>query len=266
MKYKIDKAFTLVELLVVISIIAIISVVAYQNFWWVTSKAISARKIADITTIETSLEQYKADKKLYPPVWEYNSLSNMWWYTWAWVASKSNKITVTLNWQEISALNSWTWGWIVYWSWVIAWTTNSQIWAKWTISKNELWTFLTKDLYDPEIWDIKVWTKKMIDMWIWRYVYAISRKSYSWPSNQQWESYNIAITIKEEWENWWYITYITWNYDIKNSSNPDNYPETLIWTLSWSTNTWVLVNKSPLSGPSNTNNYWVPYAISDFAQ
>ncbi|MCD5385188.1 type II secretion system GspH family protein, partial [Candidatus Gracilibacteria bacterium] len=61
-----NKAFTLVELLVVITILAIISVVAYQNFGGAVDKAVSGRKISDVSTIESSLQQYKADKNYYP--------------------------------------------------------------------------------------------------------------------------------------------------------------------------------------------------------
>ncbi|MDR0772479.1 MAG: type II secretion system GspH family protein [Candidatus Peribacteria bacterium] len=77
MKNYINKAFTLVELLVVITILAIISVVAYQSFGGATSKAISARKISDVATIESSLLQYKVDKNFYPKVDMY-SATNMW--------------------------------------------------------------------------------------------------------------------------------------------------------------------------------------------
>jgi len=142
----------------------------------------------------------------------------MWWYTGAFVATKSNKIKVTYNWQAISSVLTWTGGWIVYWSWTIAWTINSQIWAKWTIWKEQLWSYLSKDLYDPEVWDVKVWTSwaKMIDKWIGKYVYAIYKKSYAWPSNQWWVSYNIAFTVKKDWNEEWYLTKIVWDYDKLN--------------------------------------------------
>jgi prepilin-type N-terminal cleavage/methylation domain-containing protein len=68
MKFTQNKAFTLVELLVVITILAIISVVAYQNFGGAVDKAVSGRKVGDVATIESSLMQYKADKNFYPKV------------------------------------------------------------------------------------------------------------------------------------------------------------------------------------------------------
>jgi len=258
MQYTKNKAFTLVELLVVITILAIISVVAYQNFWWAVDKAISGRKISDVSTIETSLQQYRSSNNYYPPVWEYDANTNMWWYTWSWVASKSNPITVIYDGQEIWSLVSWTWWWIVYWSWAV------QIWAKWTIWKVDLWKFLSKDLYDPEVWDLKInswWT--MIDKWIWRYVYAVYKKSYWWPNNQSWSNYNIAFTIKKEWEEEWYVTKIVWDYDKTNYSVPADYPDTLIWPWDTVNN---LIDWEEQDWPSNTNDYWVPYAVNDFIQ
>jgi prepilin-type N-terminal cleavage/methylation domain-containing protein len=77
MKFTQNKAFTLVELLVVITILAIISVVAYQNFGGAVDKAVSGRKIGDVATIESSLMQYKADKNFYPKVGEF-SATNQW--------------------------------------------------------------------------------------------------------------------------------------------------------------------------------------------
>lgn len=255
MKNKQNIAFTLVELLVVITILAIISVVAYQNFGWAVNKALAWRKIWDIASIENALTQYKIDNNFYPPAWEFNSSTNKWWYnSWA-VSTASNPIIVNYNWSSIESINS-TNGWWRIMSWSI------QIWAKWTIWKEELWKYLSKDLYDPELWDIKVgssWT--MIDQWIWRYVYSVYRNSFNWPNNQPWTYYNIAYTIKEE-SSEVYSTSIVWNYDNSNFDNPNQYPETLIW--AWIGN--ILLNNSIQNNTSSLSNYWVPYAITDFAQ
>ena len=137
MKINKIKAFTLVELLVVITILSIISVVAYQNFWWAVDKAVSWRKINDVSTIETALQQFKVDNNYYPSTWEYNVSSNMWWYNSSTTAKISNTIVVNYNWEEISAISSADWWWKIYWIWTWAdWqaATKKQIWAKWTIS------------------------------------------------------------------------------------------------------------------------------------
>jgi len=273
-----NKGFSLVELLVVITILAIISVVAYQNFGWATDKAITSRKINDVSTIETALQQYKVDKNVYPPVDLYNINKNVWWYnTWV-VAFPSNTISWTIIGQEVQDV-TWSWGWIIYGSWNL-----SQIWAKWTISQETVWKqYLSKDLYDPELWDIKIsWWWKLIDKWIGRYVYAVYTKSnwlIWWSNNKWWSYYNIAYTVKKEWSDT-YITKIVWDYD-ENScfDDKEKCPETLIWTFSWATapvNTidtmylkdnqeqWKTNSWSNISSwfDSKKPNQWIPYTIN----
>jgi len=258
------KAFTLVELLVVITILSIISVVAYQNFWGAVDKAISGRKISDVSTIETSLQQYKADKNYFPPTDKYSD-TNLYWYSWAFTAQASNTIKVSYDWQEINTIvtSDTKWGWKVFWSWSLAGT---QIWSKWTISRNTLTKkYLSKDLYDPEVWDIKVktWNKKMIEYWIWRYVYAIYKKA---SDNKIWNDYNIAYTIKKENSDK-YITRIVWSYDKESCyEDADNCPETLIWSssdylsdLEEQTVVWWVYS-------TTSSNYWIPYAVTDFTE
>ncbi len=269
-----NKGFSLVELLVVITILAIISVVAYQNFWGATDKAITSRKINDVSTIETALQQYKVDKNQYPAVDLYDSSKNMWWYNTGSVATPSNTLDVSLVNQEITAVNSGSWWGQVLWSWSL-----SQIWAKWTISQETMWKqYLSKDLYDPEIWDFKIqWGGTLIDYWIGRYVYGIYSKSNGsvwWNNNKWWNYYNIAYTVKKEWTDT-YITKVVWDYD-ENScfDNKADCPKTLIGSMTTSGNVdqmylvdkqeqWKTSSWSNLSWFSSTQaNQWIPYTIN----
>jgi len=143
--------FTLVELLVVITILAIISVVAYQNFGWAVDKAVSGRKISDLGTIETALQQFKTDKNFYPMPINYSSTTNLWGYnSWA-IAIPSNTLKVVYSWQEINSITSGTGGGKVFGSGAYA---TLQIWAKGVVGYNGDFAkkYLSKDLYDPEIW------------------------------------------------------------------------------------------------------------------
>lgn len=260
------KAFTLVELLVVITILAIISVIAYQNFWWAVTKAVSWRKINDVSTIETALQQYKADLNYYPPTDLFNANTNVWWYDSTKTATPSNIVKVTYNWTEIATVLTWAsiWWWKVFWNWwnYPAWFSNVQIWGKWTISRETLWKkYLSKDLYDPEIWDLKVttsWTK-MIDYGIWRYIYVTFKKDTgngSWSSNYSWNAYNIAYTFKKEWTDT-YITKIIWDYDNESCyDDKTKCPSNLIWLNDSSAQSWS----------TDKENYWIPYGVTDFAQ
>ncbi len=254
------KWFTLVELLVVITILAIISVIAYQNFGWAVDKAVSWRKINDISTIETALQQYKVDNNYYPPSDTYSGTTNLWGYDSTKTASASNKIIVTYNGEEIQSV-SWSsigWGRI---NWINT-LSGTQIWAKWTISRESLGKkYLSKDLYDPELGDIKVnnISGKMIDLWIGRYVYATFKKATlwtNWTTNYNGINYNIAFTIKKDGSDK-YITKIVGDYDAESCyDDKANCPTSLIWLLDGST----------ASGSSNSTNYGIPYAVTDFAQ
>lgn len=271
MKKILNKWFSLVELLVVITILAIISVVAYQNFWWATDKAISSRKKTDISTIETALIQFKTDKKYYPMPQDYSN-NNLWWYNSWSVASPSNTIKVTYDWQEINTITSanW-WGRVVYSNW----SNHYQIWAKWVIWYN--WefgkSFLSKELFDPELWDVKVKTnsKKMIDFWIWKYVYWIYALPKPVISSPTWSTtwniskasgsyYNIATTIKKS-DSELYESYIVWDYDQNSCTFPNiTCPKTLVsnWVLTVEnamTQTWITTDL----------NQWIPYPVKDFS-
>ncbi|MCP4523668.1 MAG: type II secretion system protein [Candidatus Gracilibacteria bacterium] len=225
MKIPKNKAFTLVELLVVITILSIISVVAYQNFGGAVDKAVSGRKISDVSTIESSLAQYKVDKNYYPAVGVYSATTNLWGYVENTDATPSNTLDLTLDGEEIEAVNisGTDGGGKVYGSGSWARTTTAgsgrQIGAKGTISQAELGKqYLTKDLYDPEIGDLKESTnnKRLIDYGIGRYTYAVYRK----PKGNVWGAgnnfpgtyYNIAYTLKAEGSDD-YVTKIVGDYD-----------------------------------------------------
>lgn len=266
--------FTLVELLVVITILAIISVVAYQNFGGAVDKAVSGRKINDVTTIESALQQYKFENNFYPKADDYDASKNVWGYNSTAYARPSNAITVTLAWAEINAVTtaSSIGGGKVYGSWTLG-----DIWAKGTISVNSLGKkYLSKDLYDPELWDVKVvsTSNKMIDYGIGRYVYAIYKKN---GGNTKWTTYNLAYTLKEESSDT-YITKVVWDYDESSCDSPTLCPKTLIWTLSWSTTNTYLIDwqklwfnnaGTALTAGTFTNTWalqWIPYTVTDFKQ
>ncbi len=257
--------FTLVELLVVITILAIISVVAYQNFGWAVDKAVWGRKISDISTIETALQQYKSENNYYPPT-DSSGTTNMWGYDTSKMATPSNIIKVDYDWSALSWVTLANWWWKVFGTW--AWAHSSdwkQIWAKWTISQNTLWKkYLSKDLYDPELWDVITssdW-KKLIEKWIGRYVYATFKKntwSWSWSSNFNWNAYNIAYTVRKDWSDT-YMTKIVWDYDKASCYIDSGFcPDTLIW--SW---TVILTDKEEQNWSSELVNYHIPYAVTDF--
>lgn len=80
------KAFSLVELLVVITIIAILSVVAYTAVGGQTVKARNSRRMQDISTIQSALEAYFVENGEYPASTQLDPASepheNFYTYDW----------------------------------------------------------------------------------------------------------------------------------------------------------------------------------------
>lgn len=60
------KAFTLIELLIVVAIIGILAAIAVPNFLNAQIRAKVARSVSDLKAIESALETYKIDKGQYP--------------------------------------------------------------------------------------------------------------------------------------------------------------------------------------------------------
>jgi type II secretion system protein G len=61
------RAFTLVELLIVVAIIAILASIAIPNFIEAQTRAKVARAQSDLRTLATGLEAYRLDNNSYPP-------------------------------------------------------------------------------------------------------------------------------------------------------------------------------------------------------
>ena len=66
MKLQISKAFSLIELLLVVGIISILAAIGLLNFAGTTSRAKVARAVSDMRTIAVGLEGYAADHNDYP--------------------------------------------------------------------------------------------------------------------------------------------------------------------------------------------------------
>lgn len=62
------RAFTLIELLIVVAIIAILAAIAVPNFMEAQVRAKVSRAKADMRTITTGLEQYRVDYNGYPDI------------------------------------------------------------------------------------------------------------------------------------------------------------------------------------------------------
>ncbi len=61
------RAFTLIELLIVVAIIAILAAIAVPNMLEAQMRAKVSRELADMRSVATALEAYAADHTKYPP-------------------------------------------------------------------------------------------------------------------------------------------------------------------------------------------------------
>ncbi len=66
-------AFTLIELLIVVAIIAILAAIALPNFLEAQTRAKVSRAQSDLRTITVGLEAYRIDGNNYPPCYVYPS-------------------------------------------------------------------------------------------------------------------------------------------------------------------------------------------------
>lgn len=65
-RLKFDKGFTLVELLIVISIIGVLSAILMANFQGVRQRSRDAQRKSDLRQIQSALELYRSDVGSYP--------------------------------------------------------------------------------------------------------------------------------------------------------------------------------------------------------
>src|SRR5690606_2741475 len=61
------KAFTLIELLIVVAIIAILAAIAVPNFLEAQTRSKVSRARTDMRTVATAMEAYAVDHNKYPP-------------------------------------------------------------------------------------------------------------------------------------------------------------------------------------------------------
>jgi prepilin-type N-terminal cleavage/methylation domain-containing protein len=76
---KIRSAFTLIELLIVVAIIAILAAIAVPNFLEAQTRAKVARVASDLRTYTTAMETYRIDHNKPPPTYRANAAQTRKW-------------------------------------------------------------------------------------------------------------------------------------------------------------------------------------------
>jgi prepilin-type N-terminal cleavage/methylation domain-containing protein len=215
MNIRASAGFSLVELLVVITILAIISTVAFTSLSGSTDKARNSKRLEHMSTMETALQLFRQEKQ-YLPLPNASATTNAWGYNSAAAALKTNTGSFTLNADgAITVVTSGSGGGTVSTT-----TIPTQIGAKGVMEQSLVGKqYLSTDIADPSA-DTKVGANQTLkDFGIGRYVYAVFAKP---PASGAWNadtksatSFNIAATIIDEQKG--YITKIGGDFDDKNS-------------------------------------------------
>lgn len=82
-----NKAFTLVELIVVITILAILGTIAFLSLQWYNRDALKSKIISDLRSIHTSFEVKMSQGKNFNDLIIINRMTENWVDTWATVFS-----------------------------------------------------------------------------------------------------------------------------------------------------------------------------------
>ncbi|MDQ1344131.1 MAG: ral secretion pathway protein [Patescibacteria group bacterium] len=207
------QGFTLVELLVVITILAIISVVAYTSFGGATDKAKNSTKISQLASIEGALNLFYQEKNYYPMP-AAKGTNEVWGYDSAASALLTNTLATTPNGDAIATVTGGAGG-----GKVMAGDATTQIGAKGVMSQGVLGKqYLSQDLFDPSVKDVKVGdTATMKDYGVGHYVYGVYAKNNSagpWDStSKKGQAYNLAATLTDDQKG--EIVKVSGNFDSK---------------------------------------------------
>ena len=93
-------AFTLVELIVVITILAILWTIAFISLQWYSKDARDSIRISDVSNMKTSLELFHLDAGKYP-LPDDNQIVDYWteilWYQWVFWTSVISSLSRTIT-------------------------------------------------------------------------------------------------------------------------------------------------------------------------
>lgn len=148
------KAFTLVELIIVIAILAILWTIAFISLQWYSTQARDSARISDMSSIVTSLELFNLDAWKYPLPTDWTDITYSWsvvWKQWSfWETVDTNTkiidrivldpLTNTkYTYSVTTKRNEFEVWWIMEWDWIslnnmnntYAWDVEATAYVKW---------------------------------------------------------------------------------------------------------------------------------------
>lgn len=232
------KAFTLVELIVVITILAILWTIWFLSVQWYNENARNSVKVTDLANIDTLINVNSERWKLFNVSWltkiTYVAYPKdidvyIWYLTWT-----------TIPWLPNIPLDPFTEKPYLVWLYVKPGSTNSMYAQVWTVLENKYWDvplgFLPNTYADVKYWEAWVPIQKIV----WNYqsnkILWISWLIPRWVL-EDYESFKLTNYFTS-WEKiyWaprsWYNNYIFWM---------DWAP---VYQVEWYTNTWILLYES----------------------
>jgi prepilin-type N-terminal cleavage/methylation domain-containing protein len=139
------RAFTLIELLIVVAIIAILAAIAVPNFMEAQTRSKVSRSVADMRSLATALEAYAVDNNKYPVIPAYPN------YGWDLPAIYMKPLTTPVAF--ITSLPKYTWkpftldwgngpfvvDYYYYEDYVSFYSPGGLPWTIWDVSGNSRW-------------------------------------------------------------------------------------------------------------------------------
>ncbi len=107
MKHNQKQAFTLIELIVVITILAILWTIAFIALQWYSAQARDSKRVSDISNIKKSLELFSLSTWKFPKPDDYNTVSYYWeliWYQWKVWDQVTKNLSRNLNEKPVDPL------------------------------------------------------------------------------------------------------------------------------------------------------------------
>jgi len=232
------RGFSLVELLVVVTILAVISTVAYTSLSGSTDKAKNSKRLEHMNTAETAISLFRQEKQYLPMPNAYVASTNFWGYNDAVPALVTNTgtLTRTADGNNITGVTAGAGGGIVY----ASGSLTDQIGAKGVLEQSLVGKqYLSQDIADPSS-DTKVGdTQTLKDFGMGRYVYAVYAKRPPAPGvwnadGKSATAFNIAITVLDDQKG--YVTKIGGDFDDKYGTCNGTCPISLIGPGGTTTN------------------------------
>ncbi len=246
-----NRAFTLVELIVVITILAILATVAFVSLGGQTDNARNTIKKDNLAKLTTSIENARINTVM---------LSAFVDPTW-WTGSR------LLSWTQIA------WTWIVVWKDYDAWNINVMVlemkasdFKDWTNNYKYWYTLKKGGKYELAA-TLKEWDlQKAYVIWIYEPRQSLSL-SWSFDSNHKYFTLKNSNNIKKFYK-WDYVKDNNWNIT-KVVGESKNYMTIYLenWNLNWNT---ISLNSSEVSwliksainnSPVTNNSQNIPYVI-----